>query len=77
MGKSMVGKTNVMKIRSNGEVIEPKATKAVMGIQGVGSDPRNIFLNLYPKFPEKKLKVGDSWTQTQEMPQSQMEMVID
>ena len=77
MGKSMVGKTNTMKISSNGEVIEPKSTKAVMGIQGVGNDPRNIFLNLYPKFPEKKLKVGDSWTQTQEMPQSQMEMLIE
>ena len=77
MGKSMVGKTNKMKISENGEIIEPKGIKAMVGLQGLGSDIKNIFFSLYPKFPERKLKVGNSWTQKQEIPQSQMGVVIE
>ena len=77
MGKSMVGKTNKMKISGNGEIIEPKGIKAMVGLQGLGSDIKNIFFSLYPKFPEHKLKVGNSWTQKQEIPQSQMGVVIE
>ena len=68
MGKSMVGKTNKMKISEDGEIIEPKGIKAMVVFQGLGSDIKNIFFNLYPKFPKYKLKVGDSWTQKQETP---------
>ena len=77
MGKSMVGKTNKMKISKNGEIIEPKGIKGMVGLQGLGSDIKNIFFNVYPKFPEHKLKVGDSWTQKQETPQSQIGIVIE
>ncbi len=77
MGKSMVGKTNKMKISENGEIIEPKGIKAMVGLQGLGSDIKNIFFSLYPKFPERKLKVGNSWTQKQEIPQAQMGVVIE
>lgn len=77
MGKSMVGKTNIIKIRENGEIIEPSGIKAMVGLQGLGSDIKNIFFSLYPQFPEHKLKVGDSWTQKQEMPQAQMGVVIE
>ncbi|KPJ59284.1 MAG: hypothetical protein AMJ42_02095 [Deltaproteobacteria bacterium DG_8] len=77
MGKSMIGKTDKMKISENGEIIEPKGLKTMVGLQGLGSDIKNIFFNLYPKFPERKLKVGDIWAQKQETPQSQMEVVIE
>lgn len=77
MGKSMVGKTNIMKIRENGEIIEPKGIKAMVGLQGLGSDIKNLFFSLYPQFPEHKLKAGNSWTQKQEMPQAQMGVVIE
>jgi len=77
MGKSMVGKTNKMKLSENGEIIEPKGMKAMIGLQGLGSDVKNMLFSLYPKFPEYKLKVGNSWTQTQETPQSQMGVVIE
>jgi len=77
MGKSMVGKTNKMKISENGEIIEPKGIKAMVGLQGLGSDIKNIFFSLYPKFPEHKLKVGNNWTQKQEIPQAQMGVVIE
>ena len=77
MGKTMVGKTNKMKLSETGEIIEPKGIKAMVGLQGLGSDIKNIFFSLYPKFPERKLKVGDSWTQTQEIPQPQMDVVIE
>ena len=77
MGKSMVGKTNKMKISEDGEIIEPKGIKAMVVFQGLGSDIKNIFFNLYPKFPKHKLKVGDSWTQKQETPQSQIGVVIE
>ena len=77
MGKSMVGKTNIMKIRENGEIVEPKGIKAMVGLQGLGSDIKNLFFSLYPQFPEHKLKAGNSWTQKQEMPQAQMGVVIE
>jgi hypothetical protein len=77
MGKSMVGKTSKMKISENGEIIEPKGIKAMVGLQGLGSDIKNMFFSLYPKFPEHKLKVGNIWTQKQEIPQSQMGVVIE
>jgi len=77
MGKSMVGKVTTIKISSTGEVLEPQGSKTVMGIQGIGTDVKNIYVSLYPKFPEHTLKVGDSWKQTQTIPQSQMEMVIE
>lgn len=77
MGKSMVGKTNKMKISENGEIIEPKGMKAMVGLQGLSSDIKNIFLNLYPRLPEHKIKVGDSWTQKQEISQPQIGIVID
>jgi len=77
MGKSMIGKTNIMKISEDGEIVEPKGMKAMVGLQGLGGDIKNVFFNLYPKFPERKLKVGDSWTQKQEIPQSQMEIAVE
>jgi len=77
MGKSMIGKTNIMKISEDGEIVEPKGMKAMVGLQGLGGDIKNVFFNLYPKFPERKLKVGDSWTQKQEIPQSQMEIALE
>lgn len=77
MGKSMVGKTNIMKIRENGEIVEPKGIKAMVGLQGLGSDIKNLFFSLYPQFPEHKVKAGNSWTQKQEMPQAQMGVVIE
>ena len=77
MGKSMVGKTSTMKIRENGEIVEPQGIKAMVGLQGLGSDIKNVFFSLYPQFPENKLKVGDSWTQKQELPQAQMGVVIE
>lgn len=77
LGKSMVGKTNTMKISENGEIIEPKGMKAMVGLQGMSSDIKNTFFNLYPRLPERKLKVGDSWTQKQEIPQSQIGIVIE
>ena len=76
-GKSMVGKTNIMKIRENGEIVEPKGIKAMVGLQGLGSDIKNLFFSLYPQFPEHKVKAGNSWTQKQEMPQAQMGVVIE
>ena len=77
MGEKMVGKTNKIKIRENGEIIEPKGMKAMVGFQGMSSDVSNILFNLYPQFPENKLKVGDSWTQKQEFPQSQINIVME
>ena len=77
MGEKMVGKTNKMKIRENGEIIEPKGMKAMVGFQGMSSDVNNILFNLYPRLPENKLKVGDSWTQKQEFPQSQIDIVME
>jgi len=77
MGKSMVGKTDKMKISEDGEIIEPKGIKAMVGLQGLSSDIKNIFFNLYPKFPQHKLKVGDNWTQKQETPESQIGVVIE
>jgi len=77
MSKTMTGKTDRMKISENGDIIEPKGLKTMVGLQGLGSDIRNIFLNLYPKFPDHKLKIGDIWVEKQETPQSQMEVVIE
>jgi hypothetical protein len=77
MGEKMVGKTNRMKIRENGEIVEPQGMKAMVGFQGMSSDVNNILFNLYPRLPEKKLKVGDSWTQKQEFPQSQVNIVTE
>jgi hypothetical protein len=72
MGKSKVGKTDKIKINLSGEIVEPQGMRAMVGLQGLGSDVKNMLLNLYPKFPEHKIKVGDSWTQKQDLPQSQL-----
>ena len=77
MGKSMVGKTEKMKLSENGEILEPKGIKSMVALQGLGSDINSMFFSLYPQFPERALKVGDSWTQKQEVPQSQMGLVIE
>jgi len=77
MGKSMVGKIIKMEISENGEIIEPKGMKTMVGLQGLGGDIKNIFFNLYPMFPKDKLRVGESWTQKQEIPQSQMGVVVE
>ena len=77
MGKSMVGKTEKMKLSENGEILEPQGIKSMVALQGLGSDINSMFFSLYPQFPERALKVGDSWTQKQEIPQSQMGLVIE
>jgi hypothetical protein len=77
MGKSMVGKTEKMKISENGEILEPQGIKSMVALQGLGSDINSMFFSLYPQFPERALKVGESWTQKQEIPQSQMGLVIE
>ena len=77
MADSMVGKTNKMKIRENGEIIEPKGMKAMIGFQGMSSDVNNILFNLYPRLPATKIKVGDTWTEKQEFPQTQINVVIE
>jgi hypothetical protein len=77
MGKKMIGETSTMKLRENGEIIEPEGIQGMVGFQGLGSDIRNIFFAIYPWFPERKLKVGERWTQTKEISQSPMKVAID
>lgn len=77
MGTSMVGKTTTMKLNANGEIIEPKGIKSMVALQGLGTDINNLLFSLYPKFPDHKLKIGDSWTQKEELPQSQMNVVVE
>lgn len=77
MGKSMVGKTEKMKLSEDGEILEPHGIKSMVALQGLGSDINSMFFSLYPHFPERALKVGESWTQKQEIPQSQMGLVIE
>jgi hypothetical protein len=78
MGSSMVGKQTPMKLGENGEVIEPKGLQSMVALQGLGgTDINNVLFSLYPKFPEQKLKVGDTWTQKEELPQSQMKVTVE
>ena len=77
MGKSMAGKTYSMKIARNGEILEPKGMNAMVGLQGLGSDVKNIFFSLYPKFPDHELKVGESWTQKQDLSHPQVGTLIE
>ena len=77
MGSSMVGKQTPMKLSETGEVIEPKGLQSMVALQGLGADINNVLFSLYPKFPEQKLKVGDTWTQKEELPQSQMKVVVE
>ena len=77
MGTSMVGKTSTMKLGENGEIIEPKGIKSMVALQGLGTDINNLLFSLYPKFPDHKLKVGDTWTQKEELPQSQMKVMVE
>ena len=77
MGKSMVGKTEKMKLSESGEILEPQGIQSMVALQGLGSDINSMFFSLYPQFPERALKVGDSWAQKQEIPQSQMGLALE
>ena len=77
MGESMVGKTEIMKLSENGEIREPQGIRSIVALQGLGSDMSSMFLSLYPQFPERALKAGDTWSQRQELPQPQMGLVIE
>lgn len=77
MGSSMVGKQTPMKLRENGEILEPKGLQSMIALQGLSADINNALFSLYPKLPEKKLKIGDTWTQKEELPESQMKAVVE
>jgi hypothetical protein len=77
MGSSMVGKQTLMKLRENGEIIEPKGIQSMIAFQGLSPDINNVLFCLYPKFPDKKLKAGDTWTQKEELPESQMKVAVE
>ncbi len=77
VGKSMVGKSIKMKMAENGEILEPQGIKSMVALQGLGSDVSSMFFSLYPKFPDRALKVGESWTQKQDIPQSQMGITVE
>lgn len=72
MGEKMVGQSISMKLRENGEIIEPQGIQSMVALQGPSSDVSSMFFSLYPTFPDRALKVGESWTQNQEMDQTQM-----
>ena len=77
MGSSMAGKQTPMKLSENGEVIEPKGLQSMVTLQGLGADINNVLFSLYPKFPDRKLKMGDTWTQREELPQSPMKVIVE
>jgi hypothetical protein len=77
MGSSMVGKQTPMKLRENGEIIEPKGMQSMVALQGLSADISNVLFSLYPTFPDRRLKVGDTWTQKEELPQSQMKIIVE
>jgi len=78
MGEKMVGQSIAMKLRENGEIIEPQGMQSMVALQGPSSDVSSMFFSLYPTFPDRELKVGESWTQTQEMSQeSQMGVAVE
>ena len=77
MGEKMVGQSITMKLRENGEIIEPQGIQSMVALQGPSSDVSSMFFSLYPTFPDRALKVGESWTQTQEMDQTQMGVAVE
>jgi hypothetical protein len=77
LGEKMVGQSITMKLRENGEIIEPQGIKSMVALQGPSSDVSSMFFSLYPTFPDRALKVGESWTQTQEMDQTQMGVAVE
>ncbi len=77
MGEKMVGQSISMKLRENGEIIEPQGIQSMVALQGPSSDVSSMFFSLYPIFPDRALKVGESWTQNQEMDQTQMGVTIE
>ena len=77
MGEKMVGQSISMKLRENGEIIEPQGIQSMVALQGPSSDVGSMFFSLYPTFPDRALKVGESWTQNQEMDQTQMGVAIE
>ena len=77
MGDEMVGKSITMRIRENGEIVEPQGIKSMVTLQGPSSDVSSMLFNLYPIFPDRALKVGESWTQTSETPQAEMGVAVE
>ena len=77
MGDEMVGKSITMRIRDNGEIIEPQGIKSMVTLQGPSSDVSSMLFSLYPTFPDRKLKVGESWTESSETPQSEMGVAVE
>lgn len=77
MGSSMVGKQTPLKLRENGEIIEPKGMQSMIALQGLSADINNVLFSLYPTFPDRGLKVGDTWTQKEELPQDQMNVMVE
>jgi hypothetical protein len=77
MGDEMVGKSIMMRIRENGEIVEPQGIKSMVTLQGPSSDVSSMFFSLYPIFPDRELKIGESWTQTSEIPESQMGVAVE
>ncbi len=78
MGDKMVGQSITMKLRENGEILEPQGIQSMVALQGPSSDVSSMLFSLYPTFPDRALKVGESWTQTQEMAkESQMGVTIE
>jgi len=77
MGEELVGKSIIMRIRENGEIVEPQGIKSMVTLQGPSSDLSSMLFSLYPTFPDRELKVGESWTQTSETPQPDMGVDVE
>jgi hypothetical protein len=77
MGNEMVGKSIIMRIRETGEIVEPQGIKSMVTLQGPSSDVSSMLFSLYPIFPDRELKVGESWTQTSKTPQSEMGVAVE
>ncbi len=77
MGEELVGKSIIMRIRENGEIVEPQGIKSMVTLQGPSSDVSSMLFSLYPTFPDRELKVGESWTQTSEAPQPEMGVTVE
>lgn len=77
MGEELVGKSIIMRIRENGEIVEPQGIKSMVTLQGPSSDLSSMLFSLFPTFPDRELKVGESWTQTSETPQPDMGVDVE
>jgi hypothetical protein len=59
--QSMVGKTLRMRMTTKGKIMDEEGKEAPADLQLNVSNMKNVFASIYPRLPQERVRVGESW----------------